>query len=141
MYVSKNVVAQTLGISSLKNLYLFDTTQEQAEQKLNELKGKVKERITEAINRPATENYYLKKGQEIYNITRLKTLCIPHIESATRYRIKTPHCVTAAKLSLLSPQQKNAIIEQYIRGVERDLIKYTHHIKYLSHGTNTNTNK
>lgn len=138
MYVSKNVVAQTLGISSLKNLYLFDTTQEQAEQKLNELKNRVRERITEAINRPATENYYLKKGQEIYNITMLKTLCIRHIENVSKYWIKSPHCVTAAKLSLLSPQQKNAIIEQYIRGVERDLIKYTYHLKYLSHGTSTN---
>lgn len=141
MYVSKNVVAATLGISSIKNRYLFDTSKEQAEQKLSELKDKIKERITEAINRPATEDYYLKKGQEIYSITRLKIICIPHVEEATKYRIKNPHCVTAAKLSLLSPQQKNAIIEQYMRGVERDLIKYTYHLKYLSHGTSTNTNK
>ena len=140
MYVSKNVVAATLGISSIKNRYLFDTTQEQAEQKLSDLKSKIKERITEALNRPATENYYLKKGQQIYNITRLKIICIPHVEDATKYRIKNPHCVTAAKLSLLSPQQKNAIIEQYMRGVERDITKYTYHLKYLSlpHGTSTN---
>jgi len=132
MYVSKNIVAQTLGISSLSNRYLFDTTQEQAEQKLSDLKSKIKERITEALNRPATENYYLKKGQQIYNITWLKTLCIPYIENVSNYRIRNPHCVTAAKLSLLSPQQKNAIIEQYMRGVERDLVKYTYHLKYLS---------
>lgn len=139
MYVSKNVVAATLGISSLKNLYLFDTSKEQAEQKLNELKDKIKERIVEAINRPATKNYYLKKGQEIYNITRLKTLCIPHIESATRYRVKTPHCVTAAKLSLLSPQQKNAIIEQYMAGVASDIETQTKHLKYLYHATTSTT--
>ena len=138
MYVSKNVVAATLGISSIKNRYLFDTSKEQAEQKLSDLKNKIKERIAEALNRPATENYYLKKGQQIYNITWLKALCIQHIESVSNYRIKNPHCVTAAKLSLLSPQQKNAIIEQYMRGVERDITKYTEHLKYLSHGNNAN---
>jgi hypothetical protein len=121
MYVSKNVVAATLGISSIKNRYLFDTTQEQAEQKLSDLKNKIKERITEALNRPATENYYLKKGQQIYNITWLKTICIPHIENVSKLSDKKPTLRNSRKLSLLSPQQKNAIIEQYMRGVERDL--------------------
>ena len=139
MYVSKNVVAATLGISSLKNLYLFDTTQEQAEQKLNELKDKIKERIAEVLNRPATENYYLKKGQQIYNITWLKTLCIPYIENVSNYRIRNPHCVTAAKLSLLSPQQKNAIIEQYMAGVASDIETQTKHLKYLYHATTSTT--
>ena len=139
MYVSKNVVAATLGISSLKNLYLFDTSKEQAEQKLNELKDKIKERITEVLNRPATENYYLKKGQQIYNITWLKTLCIPYIENVSNYRIKSPHCVTAAKLSLLSPQQKNAIIEQYMAGVASDIETQTKHLKYLYHATTSTT--
>lgn len=137
MYVSKNVVATTLGISSVVNSYLKNLTQAEAEQRLNDLKNKIKERITEAINRPATEDYYLKKGQEIYSITRLKIICIPHVEEATKYRIKNPHCVTAAKLSLLSPQQKNAIVKEYMKGVDSDIEKYTKHLKYLSYGSNS----
>lgn len=133
MYVSKNLVAATLGISSVVNYYLKHLTKEQAEQKLNDLKNKVRERITEAINRPATEGYYLKKGQEIYNVTKLKTIAVPHVLAITGHWSVSPNCITAAKLSLLSPLEKQAIIEQYMRGVERDIERYTKHLKYLSH--------
>ena len=37
MYVSKNVVATTLGISSVVNSYLKNLTQAEAEQRLNDL--------------------------------------------------------------------------------------------------------
>ena len=138
MYVSKNVVATTLGISSVTNLYLFNITAEEAEQRLTDLKNKVKEQITEVLNITATECYYLKRGQNLYNSSKLKTICVPHVKDVIpKWSIKASN-ITSEKLSLLNKMQKDAIIEQYMRGVERDILQYTKHIKYLSYGTNAN---
>ena len=132
MYVSKNVVATTLGISSVVNSYLKNLTQAEAEQRLNDLKNKVKERITEVLNITATECYYLRRGQDIYNISKLKTIAVPHVkEHIPKWSIKATN-ITSEKLSLLSSEQKNAIIEQYMRGVDYDIYKHTTHLKYLN---------
>ena len=132
MYVSKNVVATTLGISSVVNSYLKNLTQAEAEQRLNDLKNKVKERITEVLNITATECYYLRRGQDIYNISKLKTIAVPHVkEHIPKWSIKATN-ITSEKLSLLSKAQKNAIIEQYMRGVDYDIYKHTTHLKYLN---------
>ena len=132
MYVSKNVVATTLGISSVVNSYLKNLTQAEAEQRLNDLKNKVKERITEVLNITATECYYLKRGQDIYNISKLKTIAVPHVkEHIPKWSIKATN-ITSEKLSLLNKAQKNAIIEQYMRGVDYDIYKHTTHLKYLN---------
>ena len=40
--------------------------------------------------------------------------------------------ITSEKLSLLNKAQKNAIIEQYMRGVDYDIYKHTTHLKYLN---------
>jgi hypothetical protein len=137
MYVSKNVVATTLGISSVVNSYLKNLTQAEAEQRLNDLKNKVKERITEVLNITATECYYLKRGQDIYNISKLKTIAVPHVkEHIPKWSIKATN-ITSEKLSLLSSEQKNAIVKEYMKGVDSDIEKYTKHLKYLSYGSNS----
>lgn len=138
MYVSKNVVATTLGISSVVNSYLKNLTQAEAEQRLNDLKEKVKQRITEVLNITATECYYLKRGQDIYNISKLKAIAVPHVkEVIQKWSIKASN-ITSEKLSLLSSEQKNAIVKEYMKGVNSDIENYTKHIKYLSYGTNAN---
>ncbi len=138
MYVSKNVVATTLGISSVVNSYLKNLTQAEAEQRLNDLKEKVKQRITEVLNITATECYYLKRGQDIYNISKLKAIAVPHVKDVIpKWSIKASN-ITSEKLSLLSSEQKNAIVKEYMKGVNSDIENYTKHIKYLSYGTNAN---
>lgn len=138
MYVSKKVVATTLGISSVVNSYLKNLTQAEAEQRLNDLKEKVKQRITEVLNITATECYYLKRGQDIYNISKLKAIAVPHVkEVIQKWSIKASN-ITSEKLSLLSSEQKNAIVKEYMKGVNSDIENYTKHIKYLSYGTNAN---
>ena len=138
MYVSKNVVATTLGISSVVNSYLKNLTQAEAEQRLNDLKEKVKQRITEVLNITATECYYLKRGQDIYNISKLKTIAVPYVmDVVPKWSIKATN-ITSEKLSLLSSEQKNAIVKEYMKGVNSDIENYTKHIKYLSYGTNAN---
>ena len=47
MYVSKKVIARSLGISSVSNSYLKELTRDEAEQRLTDLEIKVRERITE----------------------------------------------------------------------------------------------
>lgn len=132
MYVSKKVIARTLGISSVKNSYLKELTRDEAEQRLTDLKNKVRERITEILSITATECYYLKRGQDIYNISKLKTIAVPYVmDVVPKWSIKATN-ITSEKLSLLNKAQKNAIIEQYMRGVDYDIYKHTTHLKYLS---------
>lgn len=138
MYVSKKVIARTLGISSVSNSYLKELTRDEAEQRLTDLKNKVRERITEILSITATECYYLKRGQDIYNISKLKTICVPHVKDVIpKWSIKASN-ITSEKLSLLSSEQKNAIVKEYMKGVNSDIENYTKHIKYLSYGTNAN---
>mgnify|MGYP003407102691 FL=1 len=132
MYVSKKVIARTLGISSVSNSYLKELTRDEAEQRLTDLKNKVRERITEILSITATECYYLKRGQDIYNISKLKTIAVPYImDVVPKWSIKATN-ITSEKLSLLNKAQKNAIIEQYMRGVDYDIYKHTTHLKYLN---------
>lgn len=132
MYVSKKVIARTLGISSVSNSYLKELTRDEAEQRLTDLKNKVRERITEILSITATECYYLKRGQDIYNISKLKTIAVPYVmDVVPKWSIKATN-ITSEKLSLLSKAQKNAIIEQYMRGVDYDIYKHTTHLKYLN---------
>lgn len=138
MYVSKKVIARTLGISSVKNSYLKELTRDEAEQRLTDLKNKVRERITEILSITATECYYLKRGQDIYNISKLKTIAVPYVmDVVPKWSIKATN-ITSEKLSLLSSEQKNAIVKEYMKGVNSDIENYTKHIKYLSYGTNAN---
>ena len=132
MYVSKKVIARSLGISSVSNSYLKELTRDEAEQRLTDLKNKVRERITEILSITATECYYLKRGQDIYNISKLKTTAVPYVmDVVPKWSIKATN-ITSEKLSLLSKAQKNAIIEQYMRGVDYDIYKHTTHLKYLN---------
>ena len=132
MYVSKKVIARSLGISSVSNSYLKELTRDEAEQRLTDLKNKVRERITEILSITATECYYLKRGQDIYNISKLKTIAVPYVmDVVPKWSIKATN-ITSEKLSLLSKAQKNAIIEQYMRGVDYDIYKHTTHLKYLN---------
>jgi glycogen synthase len=132
MYVSKKVIARTLGISSVSNSYLKELTRDEAEQRLTDLKNKVRERITEILSITATECYYLKRGQDIYNISKLKTIAVPYVmDVVPKWSIKATN-ITSEKLSLLNKAQKNAIIEQYMRGVDYDIYKHTTHLKYLN---------
>ena len=132
MYVSKKVIARTLGISSVSNSYLKELTRDEAEQRLTDLKNKVRERITEILSITATECYYLRRGQDIYNISKLKTIAVPYVmDVVPKWSIKATN-ITSEKLSLLSKAQKNAIIEQYMRGVDYDIYKHTTHLKYLN---------
>ena len=132
MYVSKKVIARTLGISSVSNSYLKELTRDEAEQRLTDLKNKVRERITENLSITATECYYLKRGQDIYNISKLKTIAVPYVmDVVPKWSIKATN-ITSEKLSLLNKAQKNAIIEQYMRGVDYDIYKHTTHLKYLN---------
>ena len=132
MYVSKKVIARTLGISSVSNSYLKELTRDEAEQRLADLKNKVRERITEILSITATECYYLKRGQDIYNISKLKTIAVPYVmDVVPKWTIKATN-ITSEKLSLLNKAQKNAIIEQYMRGVDYDIYKHTTHLKYLN---------
>ena len=132
MYVSKKVIARTLGISSVSNSYLKELTRDEAEQRLTDLKNKVRERITEILSITATECYYLKRGQDIYNISKLKAIWVPYsIDVGPKCSIKATN-ITSEKLSLLNKAQKNAIIEQYMRGVDYDIYKHTTHLKYLN---------
>ena len=132
MYVSKKVIARSLGISSVSNSYLKELTRDEAEQRLTDLKNKVRERITEILSITATECYYLKRGQDIYNISKLKTIAVPYVmDVVPKLSIKATN-ITSEKLSLLNKAQKNAIIEQYMRGVDYDIYKHTTHLKYLN---------
>ena len=132
MYVSKKVIARSLGISSVSNSYLKELTRDEAEQRLTDLKNKVRERITEILSITATECYYLKRGQDIYNISKLKAIAVPYVmDVVPKWSIKATN-ITSEKLSLLSKAQKNAIIEQYMRGVDYDIYKHTTHLKYLN---------
>ncbi len=132
MYVSKKVIARSLGISSVSNSYLKELTRDEAEQRLTDLKNKVRERITEILSITATECYYLKRGQDIYNISKLKTIAVPYVmDVVPKWSIKATN-ITSEKLSLLNKAQKNAIIEQYMRGVDYDIYKHTTHLKYLN---------
>ena len=132
MYVSKKVIARSLGISSVSNSYLKELTRDEAEQRLTDLKNKVRERITEILSITATECYYLKRGQDIYNISKLKTIAVPYVmDVVPKWTIKATN-ITSEKLSLLNKAQKNAIIEQYMRGVDYDIYKHTTHLKYLN---------
>lgn len=132
MYVSKKVIARTLGISRVSNSYLKELTRDEAEQRLTDLKNKVRERITEILSITATECYYLKRGQDIYNISKLKTIAVPYVmDVVPKWSIKATN-ITSEKLSLLNKAQKNAIIEQYMRGVDYDIYKHTTHLKYLN---------
>ena len=132
MYVSKKVIARTLGISSVSNSYLKELTRDEAEQRLADLKNKVRERITEILSITATECYYLKRGQDIYNISKLKTIAVPYVmDVVPKWSIKATN-ITSEKLSLLKKKKKNAIIEQYMRGVDYDIYKHTTHLKYLN---------
>ena len=132
MYVSKKVIARTLGISSVSNSYLKELTRDEAEQRLTDLKNKVRERITEILSITATECYYLRRGQDIYNISKLKTIAVPYVmDVVPKWSIKATN-ITSEKLSLLNKAQKNAIIEQYMRGVDYDIYKHTTHLKYLN---------
>ena len=137
MYVSKKVIARTLGISSVSNSYLKELTRDEAEQRLTDLKNKVRERITEILSITATECYYLKRGQDIYNISKLKTIAVPYVmDVVPKWSIKATN-ITSEKLSLLSSEQKNAIVKEYMKGVDSDIEKYTKHLKYLSYGSNS----
>ena len=132
MYVSKKVIARSLGISSVSNSYLKELTRDEAEQRLTDLKNKVRERITEILSITATECYYLRRGQDIYNISKLKTIAVRHVkEHILTWSFKASNIIRE-KLSLLSKAQKNAIIEQYMRGVDYDIYKHTTHLKYLN---------
>ena len=132
MYVSKKVIARTLGISRVSNSYLKELTRDEAEQRLTDLKNKVRERITEILSITATECYYLKRGQDIYNISKLKTIAVPYVmDVVPKWSIKATN-ITSEKLSLLNKAQKNASIEQYMRGVDYDIYKHTTHLKYLN---------
>ena len=92
----------------------------------------MRERITEILSITATECYYLKRGQDIYNISKLKTIAVPYVmDVVPKWSIKATN-ITSEKLSLLNKAQKNAIIEQYMRGVDYDIYKHTTHLKYLN---------
>ena len=137
MYVSKKVIARSLGISSVSNSYLKELTRDEAEQRLTDLKNKVRERITEILSITATECYYLKRGQDIYNISKLKTIAVPYVmDVVPKWSIKATN-ITSEKLSLLRSEQKNAIVKEYMKGVDSDIEKYTKHLKYLSYGSNS----
>ena len=132
MYVSKKVIARSLGISSVSNSYLKELTRDEAEQRLTDLKNKVRERITEILSITATECYYLKRGQDIYNISKLKTIAVPYVmDVVPKWSIKATN-ITSEKLSLLSSEQKNAIVKEYMKGVDSDIHKHTTHLKYLN---------
>lgn len=132
MYITKNLIANALNISDIGNAYLKNTTKEQAAEKIAELQKKISERIEAILNQEATKNWYLKRGKDIFCISALKKIVTPYVLEITGNPKTTYKNITAAKLSLLTREQKNEIIETYMRNVEEETEQYTKHLKYLS---------